>query len=47
MATLAQTFGQTVHDLCQVLVYFYGRASGDRMRMKDVRRSLGYFRRRG
>eukprot|EP01031_Cornospumella_fuschlensis_P026196 gene26196-31633_t len=43
VASLARSFGQAINDISGVPVYYYGHATADSRRLKDVRRSLGYF----
>eukprot|EP01031_Cornospumella_fuschlensis_P025515 gene25515-30805_t len=43
VASLARSFGQAINHISRVPVYYYGHATEDSRRLRDVRRSLGYF----
>ena len=40
---LARNFGLKLNEATDIPIYFYGAASPDRINLKDIRKSLGYF----
>jgi glutamate formiminotransferase len=41
--SIAQEFSQQLHEQCDVPIYHYGQLGQRRLKLKDIRRSLGYF----